>query len=123
MNTKRLVSDELGALAEPLLPAEHPKPNGGRPRVPNRSALEGIVYVLRSGIPWRMLPREISCSGVTWAKPFAGAASAIGRRRACGRACGGCCSTGLEGWAASTLPALPEVLATTRHKGAHSQAR
>jgi transposase len=55
----------LWALVEPLLPAENPKPNGGRPRVPNRSALEGIVYVSRSGIPWRMLPREIGCSGVT----------------------------------------------------------
>jgi len=37
----------------------------GRPRVPDRSALEGIVYVLRSGIPWRMLPKEFECSGVT----------------------------------------------------------
>jgi len=65
MSAKRLVSDELWAVVEPLLPAEHPKPNGGRPRVPNRSALEGIVYVLRTGIPWRMLPREVGCSGVT----------------------------------------------------------
>jgi transposase len=37
----------------------------GRPRIPDRSALEGIVYVLRSGIPWRMLPKEFGCSGVT----------------------------------------------------------
>jgi transposase len=65
VTAKRLVSDELWAVVEPLLPMEPVKPNGGRPRVPNRSALEGIVYVLRSGIPWRMLPREIGCSGVT----------------------------------------------------------
>jgi transposase len=59
------VSDELWAVGEPLLATEPVKPNGGRPRVPNRSALEGIVYVLRCGIPWRTLPREIGCSGVT----------------------------------------------------------
>src|ERR671910_2829417 len=35
------------------------------PRVPDRAALEGIAYVLRSGIPWRMVPEELGCSGVT----------------------------------------------------------
>lgn len=40
-------------------------PRGGRPRLPARAALAGIVYVLRSGIPWRMLPKEFGCSGVT----------------------------------------------------------
>ncbi len=60
-----LVSEGLWEVIGPLLPAESPKPKGGRPRVPDRAALEGIVYVLRSGIPWRMLPREIGCSGVT----------------------------------------------------------
>jgi transposase len=60
-----LVPDELWVAVEPLLPREPPKTNGGRPRVPNRYAFEGIVYVLRSGIPWRMLPKEFGCSGVT----------------------------------------------------------
>ena len=62
---KRLVSDELWELVEPLLPPEPDKPKGGRPRVPARSVLEGIVYVLKSGIPWSMLPKELGCSGVT----------------------------------------------------------
>jgi transposase len=61
----RLVPDELWAFVEPLLPPRSPKAKGGRPRVPDRTALEGIVYVLRSGIPWRMLPKEFGCSGVT----------------------------------------------------------
>ena len=62
---KRLVSDELWELVEPLLPPEPDKPKGARPRVPARSVLEGIVYVLKSGIPWSMLPKELGCSGVT----------------------------------------------------------
>jgi transposase len=40
-----------------LLPPEPPKPNGDRPRVPDRAALAGIIYVLKSGIPWGMLPK------------------------------------------------------------------
>ena len=53
-----LVSERLWEVIGLLLPAEPPKPKGGRPRVPDRAALEGIVYVLRSGIPWRMPPEE-----------------------------------------------------------------
>jgi transposase len=61
-----LVSDELWAVVAPLLPPEPPKPKGGRPRVPDRAALTGIIFVLKSGIPWEMLPQEMGCgSGVT----------------------------------------------------------
>jgi len=63
---KPLVKDELWKLIEPLLPPEPPKPKGGRPRVSDRAALTGILFVLRSGIPWEMLPREMGCgSGMT----------------------------------------------------------
>ena len=38
----------------------------GRPRVPDRAALTGILFVLRSGLPWQMLPKEMGCgSGST----------------------------------------------------------
>jgi transposase len=38
----------------------------GRTPIPDRAVLTGILFVLRSGIPWRMLPREMGCgSGVT----------------------------------------------------------
>jgi transposase len=61
-----LVTDEMWAAVEPLLPKEPAKPKGGRPRVPGRDALRGIAFVLRSGIPWEMLPREVfDCSGMT----------------------------------------------------------
>jgi transposase len=63
---KPLVSDELWAVIEPLLPPEPAKPKGGRPRVDNRAALTGILFVLKSGIPWEMLPQEMGCgSGMT----------------------------------------------------------
>lgn len=63
---RELVSDEMWAAVEALLPEEPPKPKGGRPRGPDRAALRGIVFVLRSGVPWEMLPREVfGCSGMT----------------------------------------------------------
>jgi transposase len=63
---KELVSDELCEIVEPLLPEEPPKPKGGRPRLDDRAALTGILFVLKSGIPWEMLPQEMGCgSGVT----------------------------------------------------------
>jgi transposase len=64
--SKPLVSDTLWETIAPLLPPEPPKPKGGRPRVPDRAALSGIIFVLKSGIPWDMLPQEMGCgSGVT----------------------------------------------------------
>ena len=61
-----LLPDDLWAIVEPLLPVEPPKPRGGRPRVPDRAALTGIIFVLKSGIPWEMLPLEMGCgSSVT----------------------------------------------------------
>jgi transposase len=64
--SRPLVSDALWAAIEPLIPPEPPKPKGGRPRVPDRAALTGIVFVLCSGIPWEMLPKEMGCgSGMT----------------------------------------------------------
>jgi transposase len=63
---KELVTDELWEVVEPLLPEESPKPKGGRPRVDDRAALTGILFVLKSGIPWEMLPQEMGCgSGMT----------------------------------------------------------
>jgi transposase len=63
---KELVTDELWDTIEPLLPEEPPKPKGGRPRIEDRAALTGILFVLKSGIPWEMLPQEMGCgSGMT----------------------------------------------------------
>ena len=61
-----LLSDPLWDFVEPLLPIPPRRPRGGRPRVPDRACLTGILFVLRSGIPWQLLPQELGCgSGMT----------------------------------------------------------
>jgi transposase len=64
--SKPLLSNRLWAVIEPLLPPEPPKPKGGRPRISDRATLTGILFVLRLGTPWELLPRELGCgSGMT----------------------------------------------------------
>jgi transposase len=59
---KALVSDELWARTEPLLPKREPHgEKGGRPPVDDRAALTGILFVLKTGIPWEDLPQEMNC--------------------------------------------------------------
>jgi len=61
-----LLPDALWDLVEPLLPIPLRRPTGGRPRVADRACLIGIGFVLRTGIPWQMLPQELGCgSGMT----------------------------------------------------------
>jgi len=63
---KPLVSDLLWSVVQPLLSPERPKPAGGRPRVPDRAVLTGIIFVLKTGIQWEYLPQEMGCgSGMT----------------------------------------------------------
>ena len=60
------ITDEFWAKAERLIPSRgrdiakeyRRRPGGGRHPVPPRTALEGIFYVLRTGIPWNALPRQ-----------------------------------------------------------------
>ncbi|SNX62906.1 putative transposase of IS4/5 family DUF4096 [Streptomyces sp. TLI_55] len=68
--SRRLVSDELWALAEPLLPAFAPRrQGGGTAPVDERAVLTAVVYVLTSGCAWRQLP------------PWLGVAPATAHRR------------------------------------------
>ena len=63
---KQLVSDELWAIIKPLLPPAPPRPKRGRPRLPDRAVLTGILFVLKTGIQWEWLPQEMGCgSGMT----------------------------------------------------------
>lgn len=60
---REILSNELWAEIEPLLP----KPKARRFRFPGRKpmdprkALTGILFVLRTGIPWELLPQEMGC--------------------------------------------------------------
>jgi transposase len=63
---KPLVTDGLWEVVAPLLPRRRAQPKGGRPWVDDRATLNGILYVLRTGIPWKYLPTELGWgSGVT----------------------------------------------------------
>ena len=60
------VSDELWAKVEPLIPRKQReqgrkyqrKPGAGRKPMPARQVFAAIVYVLRTGIQWKALPRD-----------------------------------------------------------------
>jgi transposase len=62
-----LIDDRLWDLIEPLFPRKkrrfrHP----GRKPLDNRATLTGILFVLKTGIPWESLPQEMGCgSGMT----------------------------------------------------------
>lgn len=58
---KPLLSDELWEIIRPILPAWTPSPKGGHPRLDDRKALTGILFVLKTGIPWEDLPAEMGC--------------------------------------------------------------
>ena len=60
--SKPLVSDELWARVQPLLPQQKsPTAKGGRPPIDDRAALTGILFVLKTGIQWEDLPCEMGC--------------------------------------------------------------
>ncbi len=58
---RKLLPDELWAIIEPLPPRHAPSPKGGRPRLDDRKALTGILFVLKTGLPWEDLPAEMGC--------------------------------------------------------------
>jgi len=66
MNVETPVSVDLWALIAPLLPPRPSHRQGGRPWLPDRCALAGIVFVLKTGCAWNALPRALGCgSGST----------------------------------------------------------
>jgi putative transposase len=69
MSTITTISDELWDKIDDLLPYEKPKNIVGRPIIPFRKVLNGILYVLRTGCQWKMLPKEFA-SGSTCHRRF-----------------------------------------------------
>lgn len=60
------LTDEQWALIEDLFPWEPPTRDGGRPKVPPRACLEGILWVLRSGARWKDLPEHFPSPATCW---------------------------------------------------------
>ena len=85
---QELVPAAVWARIAPLLPPEPPQPQGGRPRVADRAALPGILFVRKTGLPWSPgLPRWGVGAGCR-----AGAGGATGTKRAPGARCTRCFS-------------------------------
>jgi len=89
-----VVEDGLWQLVEPLLPRQERRFRyPGRRRLDDRLVLQGILFVLHTGVGWEHLPQELGFgSGMT----ACGDDCTSGRRRASGRGCTGCC------WSACT---------------------
>lgn len=77
-----LLPEELWSLIAPHLPAHRRSPKGGRPRINDRATLTGILFVLKTGIPWKYLPRELGCgSGMTcWRRLHEGMQAGVWQR-------------------------------------------
>ena len=56
---KAFIFDELWSLVTAHLSAHSPSPKGGRPRIGDRATMTAILFVLRTGISWEYLPREL----------------------------------------------------------------
>jgi transposase len=56
MRRRHELTDEQWEKLEPLLPAQ--KPETGRPRKDHRQIINGILWILRTGAPWRDLPER-----------------------------------------------------------------
>ena len=69
LQTIRRIPDELWDEIKVMLPTEKPNNTTGRPIVPFRKVVDGILYVLRTGCQWKMLPKEFG-SGSTCHRRF-----------------------------------------------------
>jgi transposase len=58
---KLLLPDELWELIQSLIPPHPPQPQGGRPFLDDRKVLTGIIFILKTGLPWEDLPQEMGC--------------------------------------------------------------
>src|SRR5512146_3011332 len=60
------LTDQQWAVIANLLPRPHGKRRRGRPAADNRACVEGILWVLRNGTPWRELPKEYPSPSTCW---------------------------------------------------------
>ena len=58
---REILPSELWKKIEPVIAEMYPRARTGRPRVPDRDVLRGILFVLKTGIQWEFLPQEMGC--------------------------------------------------------------
>lgn len=117
------ISEELWAVIEPLLPKHerrfrHP----GRKRIDDRKTLQGVLFVLYTGIQWEYLPQEVGFgSGPTCRRR-----PAEWQRPGCGRNSSGCCWTGCGrriAWTSLASPSMPRRCRPSGGEAAQKSAR
>lgn len=61
-----ILPDDLWNIVEPLIPNKPRRTRfPGRKRIDDRTVLQGILFVLKTGMPWEYFPKEMGCSGMT----------------------------------------------------------
>ncbi len=61
--TRHRLTDEQWDLIADVFP---PPANTGRPPKDRRTVVDGILWILRTGAPWRDLPEEYGAWGTVW---------------------------------------------------------
>ena len=64
--TKRVLTDEHWGRIAGYFPVHPPSPKGGRPRVPDRECLEGILWLARTGARWQDIPVDLPSGSTCW---------------------------------------------------------
>ena len=69
---KWLIPKKLWKEIEPLIPVvkNTHRFGGGRLRVPDKKAMEGIFFVLKTGVQWKALDVTGICFGIHCPQPF-----------------------------------------------------
>ena len=55
---RRVLTDPIGEVLEPLVEAAKTSPAGGKPDPPDREFLKAVLDRARTGLPWRDLPQD-----------------------------------------------------------------
>lgn len=63
---QEVLTDELWAEIAPLLPKNFPSPKGGGQWIDDRLCLEGVLWVLRSGLGWQQMPKQFPSGSTCW---------------------------------------------------------
>jgi transposase len=66
----RKIPDESWNEIKLLLAPEKPNDTIGRPIIPFRKVLDGMLHVLRTGCQWKILPREYGSGSTTCHRRF-----------------------------------------------------